>query len=251
MKKGRNVVLVLLVVGPPVLYFFLRTWVVANWGSIEPLLALASYWWSLILWLYISNLRFHFFVKRLLMFFKYDHTTWIVSARYDLADERSDMLGALESYLRTVDCRVERRELDFVKVLWKNKHLLRFRETRDQDARYLFFDTSAIDVPMRQNGKIIGELSKLLESVESLVRVTGPSGKRYEVDIEYAGKSPYYSFWVRKLPEEIIHNFNCSIRLPDDKDDQIRVNKNHLIIQARQLQQLFRLTLDYVSLKTA
>ena len=239
---------------PVLAYILLRQWIVTNWTWLDPMLTLSAYSLSVVMWLYLSNLRFHFFLNRLLLYLKYDHTTWVLSAQYRLSGEKEDLMDILEEQLRESDCRVEKRERGFVKVLWQNKYLLRFRETQDthgDEERYLQFDTSAIDVPMRQNAAMVAKLANLLDSMESSIPLVRPGAKRYELDIEYSGRSPYYSYWVRKLPEEMIYNFNCTIRLPDERSGGIQVNKNHVIIKAQQRHQLFKLTQDYVTLKTA
>jgi hypothetical protein len=146
--------------------------------------------------------------------------------------------------------KIKSESWDSLELLFDNKFLLHFRiQQFDNDEYELHLYTSKIIVPTKQNKKQIAEISEILESIEGLLQLKISDEKLYEIDIEYSQKSPYYSYWIRKLPEEMISNFNCSINLPN-KTERITINKNHLHIRANKYTKLFDLTSGYVSLKS-
>ncbi len=91
MNKRTFIYLLFLLVAPAI-YFLYRKKIEDLWGNFENLITITSYWTAILLFLYNSDLKFHFFVTRILNVFKYDHTTWIISCRYRFSDY-SEMLS--------------------------------------------------------------------------------------------------------------------------------------------------------------
>ncbi|WP_282014970.1 hypothetical protein [Marinifilum flexuosum] len=136
-----------------------------------------------------------------------------------------------------------------MEVLYNNSFLIKISAKKEEDSNLVFFSTSRIVVPIKQLNKKSNEISCLIEELQLLIRPNNLNDKIFEIDVEYSGRSPYYSYWLKKMPEELISSFNCTIKLPDKNGDLIRVNKNHIIIKSSNCSRLLNITKDYISLQ--
>lgn len=248
----RTVAYISLLLIVPVGYLIFRSQVVQNWSNIDIPVTLFAYWCSILMFWYNSDLKFYFFINKIINFFKHDYTTWLLSFRYTFIDHEEiiSINSIKEFFIQSKKLiKIKDESDDYLEMLVENKYLLSLRLQQDESNNYeLHFYTSKIVVPTKQNKKQSLEIAEMLESFERLLSFKISDKKIYEIDIEYNEKSPYYSYWIRKLPEEMINNFNCSINLPNRKE-KITVNKNHLNIKSDMYNKLFALTNDYVSLK--
>lgn len=252
MHKKRAIIYLFLILVVPILYLLFKKEIESYWQSIDIIITVASWWTALILLWYTTDIKFHFLVSRFLMYFKHDYTSWMISIRYILEDRTNGISveNIFERFVRS-NKTIKKKFSDAksLEVLCENRYLINFKiQQTDYNDYELHFYTSKIVVPTKQIKKQIQEIKEMIELLEREITLTNNDQSNYDIDIEYSNKSPYYTYWVRKLPDEMISNFNFSIKLPN-VEDKISVNKNHLIIKSDRYSKLFDLTYDYVSLK--
>lgn len=246
----KNVLLIVLIFGIPASYILFRDELISEWNNIEATIAVLSYYTSLLFYAYLTNMKFHFVITRIINIFKYDHTTWKFSAKLITDKSIKDCISLIGNKF-TKDLNKIRSKTDTsIEVLVDNDFLVSVSAQILGGENQIFVRTSKITVPMRETKKRAVQITKLIESIESAIIPNSSPEKEYEIDIEYNGKSPYYSYWVKKLPEEIIYNFNLSLNIPNAKDSKVRVNKNHLTISSKSYAMVFDLTRDYALLKS-
>jgi len=182
--------------------------------------------------------------------FKYDHTTWLFSSKYKTEKSKNEIFNLIEAKMLTGNNTLKSKTDSSLEILINNNFLTRFSFQSEFDYGYFFLNTSKIVVPTKEISRMSRQIIEMLEGIENAVLPIYGQEKEYNVDIEYRDKSPYYSYWVRKLPEEMIYNFNCSLSLPNTTGSKIKVNKNHLLISSNSYNKIFELTKDYVSLQS-
>jgi hypothetical protein len=254
MVKGKRVIFFLLLLIAPIIYLSFKSKLERYWESIDITVTLLSWWTSIVLLWYNSDLQFHFFINRCLSFFTLGHTVWLISIRYSFLEwEEPEIIEKIKASFLQLNKTIKIKEEteSYLELLWDNKFLISLKLQKTEFSSFeLHFYTSRIIVPTSENKKQIREITEIVEAMERLLIINATDSIQYDLDIEYSKRSPYYSYWVRKLPEEVIGNFNVSIKLPD-KTDHISVNKNHLIIRSKSCHRLFQLATDYVTLKPA
>lgn len=234
----------------PILYFLYREEFIAQWNNIEGTLALSTYYISVLFWAYLTNMRIHFAVTRLINVFKYDHTTWKFWAKLITHTKQVEIISFIENKFTNGLNQIKSKTDNSIEILIDNNFLVNVSAQMIRGENHVFIFTSKITVPIRETKKWAGKITNLIESMESAVTPNSNPEKEYEIDIEYNGKSPYYSYWVKKLPEEFIHNFNLSLNIPNAKGSKIKVNKNHLTISSKSYAKVFELTKDYALLQS-
>lgn len=222
-----------------------------NWNYFESFTTLILYIIAVLQAAYLLDIKFYFFIQRVISFFKYDIVTFNLSSRYKIQYDflNNNILDKIFNFCIVNNCKLEKRSNTFLKVLWNDKNLFNFRTTHIEDCEFeIIFYTSKIDVSVKKNKKIIDELTTFIENIENIINPEEKS-KSYDLDIEYQEKSPFYSYWIRNLPEQKVFDFNCSLETPYNNDSTIRVNKNHVIVKSHQLFKLFEVAKNYLSLR--
>lgn len=244
-----NIFKILLFIVLPILYFVFRTDIVAKWNDIESALAIIGYITSLYFYTYNTDIKFHFFILRIVNYFRYDHTTWKVSFRASTIKNDKEIIEQLSTKLAVNNNIIKAKTDNSLELMINNNFLLNISFSQDKNINSAFAFTSNIVIPTRQSKLKTIELTKLLETIEESFEPIAISEKEYSIDVEYNSRSPYYSYWIKKLPEEMIHNFNCSVTIPENLGSKIKVNKNHIIISSNSLTNLFNLTKDFINLQ--
>jgi hypothetical protein len=180
--------------------------------------------------------------------FKNNYTSWILSVRYENIYDDGNLLSNLQSLLSNEDCKMIKSDNTFLSVLWNSRHIVNLRLENMDNELSLHFYTTKMDVPIKSNTKKIKSLSHILDLIENTINMIDRNLKKYELDIFYPDASPYYSYWVKSLPEERIIKFSCSIAI-DENDDVVDVNKNRLRICADTLHSLFSKVNMYLTLR--
>ena len=246
MKLAIKIVLFVLI---PVLYIIFRQELVNKWNDIESFFTILTYWTSLLYYSFNTDLKFHFFVLRIINRFRIDHTTWRVSFRATTIRQPKEILEGISSELLKKNTIIKSKTDTSLELLVNNNYLLNISFQSENYITTAFAFTSNIIIPSKEVKRRADEIAGILEIIESHFSPISSSGKEFSIDVEYREKSPYYSYWIQKMPEEAIHNFNCSISIPNNTDSKIRVNKNHIIISSPSISRLFSLTSNYISLQ--
>ncbi len=249
MRKLLRVLSLLIPISLIVLYIVFYEKIEEWWGFTDGLITIISFSGIVITLFYTIDIRVYFFVHKLLMIFKFDHTNWLFSANYITHKSEEETINKLKKYFLTTESIIKSIEHNRIEVLWKNKFLISIRMDNKDGDNIVYIFTSKITVPSKQNNNQISELISILESIEGVIQSDSDSKKTYEIDIEYTKTSPYYGYWIRKLPEQSVYDFNCKLRIANEKDEIVSVNKNHVIIRAFQFTKLFDLTKKYISLQ--
>lgn len=233
----------------PIIYLIFRQKLVDEWNSIESFIAVLSYFTSIVFYTYITDIKFYFWVSRQISVFKYAHTTWSFSANFFSEKEPKVIIQQIEKQLGKNGNQIKVITDTAIEIFINNSFLVNISVQHDLDCNIVFLNTSKIIVPTKETNNKSIYISELIESIEKAVIPVHTKVGEYSIDIEYSDKSPYYSYWVKKLPEEMIYNFNCNIKIPNTTDSTVKVNKNHIIIKSKSHSKIFQLTRDYVSLQ--
>lgn len=233
----------------PILYLIFRTEIVTKWNDIESALAILGYATSLMFYSYNTDIKFHFFLLRIVNYFRFDHTTWRISFRAETERMENTIIIELTDKLKHFNIIIKGQTSDSLEMLIENNYLLNISFSKNNNILTAFAFTSNIIIPTKQLKAKSLVLTKLLETIEESIQPLSNKQKEYSIDVEYNYRSPYYSYWIKKLPEEMIHNFNCSISIPNNQESKIKVNKNHVIISSNSITNLFNITKDYINLQ--
>lgn len=246
MKVLLKIILFVLI---PVLYVMFRQELVNRWNDIESFLAVLTYWTSLLYYSYNTDLKFHFFILRIINRFRIDHTIWKVSFRAVTLKKPTEIIEGISKELLKQNTVIKSQTDSSLELLLYNNYLLNISFQIESNITTAFAFTSNIIIPSKEVKRRSEEIAAILEKIESHFSPVSSSDKEFSIDVEYKEKSPYYSYWIKKMPEETIHNFNCSISIPNNTDSKIKVNKNHIIISSPSISRLFSLTSNYISLQ--
>ncbi len=246
-KNVKYILWLLFLIIIPAVYIAMKV-LIPNASSIEFVITIGSYLIAIFSLMYKVDIKFYFFIQSILIHFKYTSTSWTLSARYNSV-VNENLTQVLIDFFVSVKTKIIKREENFVCMLWDSRNLLNIRiDDMEYGNKTIHLYTSKIDVPIKDNKKKIKELSSLLEKFENKLAMVDRDDKRYEMDIEYAGKSPFYSYWIKSLPEEKIYQFNCLVKI-DDKDETIGVNKNCIHIKSVSFSDLFQRIDNYLTLR--
>lgn len=246
MKVAFKILLFVLI---PLLYIIFRQELVNRWNDIESFLAVLTYWTSLLYYSYNTDLKFHFFILRIINRFRIDHTTWKVSFRAITLKNPKEIVKGISTEMLQQNTIIKSQTDTSLELLVNNNYLLNISFQNENGITTAFAFTSNIVIPSKEVKRRADEIAGILENIERHFSPTTSSNKEFSIDVEYREKSPYYSYWIKKMPEEAIHNFNCSISIPNNTDSKIKVNKNHIIISSPSISRLFSLTSNYISLQ--
>lgn len=226
-----------------------RQELVNRWNDVESFLAVLTYWTSLLYYSYNTDLKFHFFALRIINRFRIDHTTWKVSFRATTLKTPKEITEGISNELLKENTIIKSQTDTSLELLVNNNYLLNISFQSDNKLTTAFAFTSNIIIPSKEVKRKSDEIAGILEKVERHFSPISSNDKEFSIDVEYREKSPYYSYWIKQMPEESIHNFNCSISIPNNTDSKIKVNKNHIIISSPSISRLFNLTSNYISLQ--
>lgn len=244
MKNARYIIFFIAV---PTLYWIFRNKLIEQWNSIESALAILSYATGLFFYTFHTDIKFHFFITRLVSVFKYDHTTWIFSSKYQTEKNKKEIIKLVQEKFGVQNNTIRTVSENRIELFLNNSFLVKISFQSEFDFGYVLLNTSKIIVPSKEISRVSRQIQDMLEGIENAVSPMYGQPKQYDIDIEYRDKSPFYSYWVKKLPEEMIYNFNCNLSLPNNQDSKIKINKNHLIISSHSYSRVFELARDYVS----
>ena len=244
MKFKQIIVLIILIV-PLLVYVLFKDSIKPIWNEFDTIFTISSYSISVILLLYNLNLKFHFAINRIFQWFKQDHTYWRFSYCIEQENEFDKILFIKN--LKRLNISINKEYEDFIEFIYKDSHLFRLQITNNETSRINLFSSRLI-VPTKRIKPTINELIEVTEVIENSLSSIISDSKKFDLTIEYPKTSPFYSYWMKKLPEQSIYNFNFSIRIPNN-ENIISVNKNQLIIKSNSINKLFDTTKDYLSLQ--
>lgn len=244
MNVKQIIVFVILII-PLLIYILFKDTIKPIWDEFDTIFTISSYSISLVLLLYNLNLKFHFAINRLFQWLKQDHTYWRFS--YYIEQESDFDKNLFVNNLKKLNVSINKDYDDFIEFIYNESYLFRIQITRNEiDSINLF--SSKIIVPTKRVKSTINEIIEITEVIENSLNLIVTETKRFDLTIEYPKTSPFYSYWIKKLPEQSIYNFNFSIKIPDN-ENVVSVNKNQLIIKSNSINKLFDTTKDYLSLQ--
>ncbi len=233
--------------GVPTLYFVFRDRIISEWNSIESAVALGSYLIATFQAFYNSNYKLFLFVQRLILRLRHDYTSWELTARYWSVLDFD--IGSASTALSDSTARIVQSSDDYLAFIWQERILIELRLQPYGDQLELFIKTAKFDVPMRVASRRMSQLSQLLETIGNYMRQDSGAERMFELRIDYGERSPFYSYWLRRLPEQSIQQFDCKVRLPNSANESLWVSKNSLSIRAKLFSALSSDALDVVNLK--
>lgn len=248
-KKSKVFLWLLFLVLLPLVYIVGKIFIPHSM-TVDLIISVGSYLAAVIGLMYKIDIRFYFFVQRLFIFFRHSYTSWSLSIRYNDVD-RNTILNKIEDVLIQSGVRILQKDTSFICGLWNSRNVIHFRlDMNDGIKTGVHFYTSKIDVPAKEHKKKMTDLMSFLDKLENNIPLHSRADKEYEIDVEYMNKSPFYAYWLKSIPEEQVHQFNCIVK-PSGFDDTVRINKNTVYIRASAFSELFRRLEYYLTLRAA
>lgn len=245
--KLKQLLIFLILFAPITIYLLFKEQIKPYWENFDTFFTITSYSVSIVLFLYTLNLKFHFAINKFLSWFKQDHTYWFFSYSFEL-DTPINNETLIESF-RQKNIQINKAEYNFFEFIYKDIYIFRVQKNQNSDGEetiHLF--TNKIIVPSKYVKTTINELIHVTDYLEhSLININKES-KKFDLTIEYPNSSPFYSYWIKKLPEQSIDSFNFKIKVPNN-NNSVLVNKNKILISSKSLNKLFDTTKDYLSLQ--
>jgi len=231
------------------LLFILFKYFFSDKEYIEFIIILAPYLFGILTIMYRIDINMYSYIKRILQLFSNNYTSWVLSIKYENINNYDKILIELQSILINKGYNVLKYDKYFLSVLWESKHIFNFRIENVVTNEYcIHLYTSKLDVPIKENEKKISDLCNTLETIENSIDMIDRNKKNYELVVYYPNSNPYYSYWVKTIPEEKIREFSCKIIIGNN-DDIIDVNKNQIRINAISLSALFQKVKRYLTLR--
>ncbi len=241
-KNIKYYIWILFILIIPALYIGIKI-LIPNAENIESIITIGTYIIAVLTLMYRIDIKLYFFIQKIILPFKYSFTSWVLSARYNSINNENSV-DCFEKEIMNLGVKILKKENNFINFIWDSRNVINIRvENNYEDEKSIHLYTSKIDVPIKENSKKIRNLCSLFERIENSIDMLDRNNKEYEIDIEYSNKSPFYSFWIKNLPEEKIYQFNCTVKI-DDENGTIGVNKNHVRIHSNSFSELFH-RLDY------
>lgn len=111
--------------------------------------------------MYKIDLKFYFWIQSILLIFKYNFTSWVLSARYNTIND-AEIIKKLEALFSSLGTKIITRNEGYLCILWDSRNVLNVRySVESPDDKNLHLYTSKIDVPIKENKRKIKELSQL------------------------------------------------------------------------------------------
>lgn len=169
----------------PILYLIFRTEIVSKWNDIESALAILGYATSLFFFSYNTDIKFHFFILRIVNYFRFDHTTWRISFRAETEKEENAIIVELKDKLKQFNIVIKGQTANSLEVLIENNYLLNISFSKNNNILSAFAFTSNIIIPTKQSKAKSLALTKLLETIEESIQPLSNKQKEYSIDVEY------------------------------------------------------------------
>lgn len=243
--KSKFLLLLIILILPISLYILFKDRIQTYWEDFDTMFTIVTYSTSVVLFLYTANLKFHFAINKILSWFRHDHTIWMYSYSVEIDNKFNDTL--LLEELTKLNIKINKHFNDQIEFIYNDSQLYRFQINTLGDVPTLHLFSNKIIVPSKRVNSTIHEIIELTETVEDSINHDKQS-RKFDLTIEYPGSSPFYTYWVKKLPEQNIFNFNFSISVPSNKNI-VKVNKNQILISSKSISTLFETTRNYLSLQ--
>lgn len=243
--KIKQYFILFLIFSPILVYLIFRSQIKPLWEDFDIAFTLISYTISVILLYYNINLKFHFAINKIISWFKQDYTYWNYSYSLETEDEINQSI-IIEKF-KNNNFSINKNENDFIELIYNESHLFRIQILHKENNNIHLFSNKLI-IPSKKVKSTINELIKITELLEDSIGKIENQSKMFDLTIEYPNSSPFYSYAMKKLPEQSIYNFNFSIKVPNN-ENSVRVNKNQIIISSKSINKLFDTTKDYLSLQ--
>lgn len=219
---------------------------------------------SLILAIYVAILQWffnhsdHFFltVQRLKLRFLRTHTHWCLTAKFELScdlfkDGISNIPELFKQIQRSLES-VEDRDISIantdttLNVVFGSEDTISFSINSNETERpYIYLKTNKMLVPSHIYNEKLHNLGRWLESIGNLDYTLDPS---YELQIEFK-QNPFFGFYLKRLPRELIENFNCSINLPTTKStSEVTTTKDYILVRSTIVSSLLQSANDCLTL---
>lgn len=221
----------------PILYIIFRKQIIKNWNSFESIIALFSYCLAVLSLYYNSNSKLFFIIRNVLCYIKHDYTTWRLAFRYENVHSEITIPKLKESILRS-NFTIQQEQTDYLTTLWNQKVFITFRVEKQIHQNSILVYSSQFDVPFKTVKTLKKELASFFESFEEFINSKSKLEKRYEIAIKYHDGSPFYSYWVRNIPEQEISQFSAKINTPKLSCKNIKIEKTTIIVESTHFTEL-------------
>jgi hypothetical protein len=205
---------------------------------------------------YFKNEKFYLFVqKNILLPFKLTSTKWTLYGKFSecnlTATENhfEKLKQDIVSAFRTVgfDFVIKKNIANAISISVGNEIEYQFDlETLDNNTNISFL-TTRFTVASHHYEKTINNLVKLISAFEQTLH---PRDKSYQIQLYFEKKNPYFGFFVRHIPQQLVSNFNCTFVRPNDNSTIVKATKDRITIDAGNTLLLKENTLAYLTLDT-
>jgi hypothetical protein len=197
--------------------------------------------------------RFYLWIQRQLLRFKRTDTNWYFQVSYEnISQNGGKFAWQEEKFNDRLACNIERLVGKSVSIekniicclvlAIDNQIRLTLRYADDGKASLA---TSKILVPSHRYDEYINWLSDIFSEIEREFRAIDV---QYRMHIEFPNKNPYFGFFVRNIPIELLREFRCTFFSSISEGASVDATNAEIIIDTDSLQKLCRISKSYLSL---
>lgn len=118
-------------------------------------------------------------------------------------------------------------------------------ELREED--FLVLEVTDLEIPFRESSDRIGR--KVIPLIEKIVRMADAVSTKYAAIISFKGGNPYFGFFVRRVSQADIVNFQCEyFDLIAGERERVSVRKDRIELVSGSLSGIGHLSLKYLAL---
>jgi len=196
---------------------------------------------------YSKNEKFYLFVHKYILFwFKDHHSRWKFFNRFEgVALNRKRAKEVITEELQNKDVKLEESLDNYLKFVEDDEVVYKFNIKQRKDSITIEFRTSKFTVPWSKYGEEISIYTDLFNRLSSRLN---PEKSNYQISLYFEKRNPYFGFFIRYLPQEMVRNFTCNFRSNKTDESTISATKNKITINSKKTESLRRNAIDYLTL---
>lgn len=241
--KVNGLFFIILVTAPVIGYLFFYKYIESYWEDFDKILTITSFVSGMVIFYYNSNLKFHFFLNRLLTYFTKDYNIWTFSTSFTI--ENLDEMEMVEQKLLEGNIKIENITQNTITFKYDRLNQYRLRFSPADSSIHLISDK--IVVPNKRIKVTVREFRNLVEKMNEIFRSKVFGSDQYELGIEYKS-NPMFSYALKKIPEENIISFNLNIQNPAN-NYKLKSSGNSVYLTSNKLEDFVEVVNNYNSLQ--
>lgn len=234
------VILLLIITGKDIFY-----WIVNNWGYAT---LIYSVLYTLITYYYAKNENFYLFIHKYVFFwFKNYNSRWkfenrlICISPLKLDDIKSKVLLSFKE----IEHSITKDLRSHLTIIVDDEIKFQFDIIDDDEGLNLEFRTSKFTVPWNQYEERISFFINLFNDIAIRLK---PQKPMYQISLYFEEKNPYFGFFIRYLPYNMVTDFNCQFASPRSDSTFVKASKDRITIDSSNTEFLRKSAFNYLTL---